>query len=104
MIDLIHAFQKVLERARKKEGFREIYEDRFTVADKIEYILTEIGKTARLQFSSLFGEMTSRSEIVVTFLALLELIRLKQLRITQAEALGEIEISSSEQHGTEAYT
>ncbi len=101
MLDLIHAFQKVLERARQKAGFREIYEERFTVADKIEHILDVMARAERVVFSSLFQEMTSRSEIVVTFLALLELIRLKHLRVIQPDPLGEIEICSRTDHGPE---
>ena len=45
-----------------------------------------------LRFSELFEGVTSRSEVVVTFLALLELIRLKQLTAVQREPFGEIEI------------
>ena len=46
-----------------------------------------------LKFVELFSTAASRGEIVITFLALLELIRLKQLRCVQAGAFGEIEIS-----------
>ena len=46
-----------------------------------------------MRFSELFAETTSRTEVVVTFLALLELIRMKQLRILQPEPFAEIEIS-----------
>jgi segregation and condensation protein A len=45
-----------------------------------------------MKFSELFEGVTSRSEVVVTFLALLELIRLKQLSVVQLEAFGEIEV------------
>ena len=45
-----------------------------------------------VRFSELFEGVTSRSEVVVTFLALLELIRLKQLTAVQREPFGEIEI------------
>jgi segregation and condensation protein A len=48
-----------------------------------------------LKFSELFAEMASRVEIVVTFLALLELIRLKQVRATQTNPFDEIEIASA---------
>src|SRR2546430_35516 len=46
-----------------------------------------------MKFSELFEGVTSRSEVVVTFLALLELIRLKQIVAIQAEPFGEIEIA-----------
>jgi len=46
-----------------------------------------------LKFSELFAGAASRTEVVVTFLALLELIRLKQLRVIQPQEFGEIELS-----------
>jgi segregation and condensation protein A len=48
-----------------------------------------------LKFSELFAEVAGRIEIVVTFLALLELIRLKQVRVTQRNPFDEIEIASA---------
>jgi segregation and condensation protein A len=45
-----------------------------------------------LKFTELFASAASRTEVVVTFLALLELVRLKQLRLTQDEVFGEIEL------------
>ena len=45
-----------------------------------------------MRFSEFFATATSRTEVVVTFLAMLELIRMKQLKITQAEPFSEIEI------------
>ena len=49
-----------------------------------------------LRFSELFANVASRTEVVVTFLALLELVRLKQIRARQSEEFGEIELVSSE--------
>ena len=51
-----------------------------------------LGERPSVRFSELFEGVTSRSEVVVTFLALLELIRLKQLAAVQREPFGEIEI------------
>ena len=51
-----------------------------------------LSERAGVRFSELFEGVTSRSEVVVTFLALLELIRLKQLAAIQREPFGEIEI------------
>ena len=48
-----------------------------------------------MKFSELFAEATSRTEVVVTFLAMLELIRLKQIVIAQTEEFSEIEISQA---------
>jgi segregation and condensation protein A len=94
VFDLINAFNKVLKRIdSRKEDLREIFEENFTVADKIDLILKMAVPGVALKFTELFTDVASRSEVVITFLALLELIRLKQLRCVQPEAFGEIELS-----------
>ncbi len=91
IFDLIHAFQKVLKRIEnKREDLREIFAESFTVGDKIEAIMRITGAGVPLRFEELFGDSASRTEIVVTFLAMLELIRMKQLRVRQESSLGEI--------------
>lgn len=92
VFDLLHAFKQVLKRADESPEAGEIFEDRFTVSDKIDFILKLIEVEHRTGFSRLFEGMASRTEIVVTFLALLELIRLRQLRVVQVKAFEEIEI------------
>lgn len=92
IFDLINAFNEVLKKASAREEFREIVEERFTVSDKIEEILYSLRTQARVRFKELFSETASRTEIVVTFLALLELIRLKRLRVRQEGAFGEINV------------
>ena len=95
IFQLINAFQNVIRRIEAREDLREIFDDQFTVSDKIEVILRRIGSGGHLRFSELFEGIASRVEIVVTFLALLELIRLKQVRATQSDPLGEIEIAAA---------
>lgn len=90
IFDLVNAVNVVLKRFTKREDLRDIFEDKWSVSEKIEYLLRLIGERSPLKFSELFESLTSRSEVVVTFLALLELIRLKQLVATQSEAFGEI--------------
>src|SRR5689334_19972458 len=92
IFDLVNAVNTVLKRFNKREDLRDIFEDKWTVSEKIEHLMRAITARDRLKFSELFEGVTSRSEVVVTFLALLELIRLKQIGITQREAFGEIEI------------
>lgn len=92
VIDLVRAFQQILQAAQERHGFREIYEDKFTVSEKIEYVLDRLEQEKRVKFSTLFYQTSTRGEIVVTFLAVLELIRLKQLKFEQSEVFGEIEI------------
>jgi segregation and condensation protein A len=92
IFDLISAFQKVLARANAQEDLKEIFEDRFTVSDKINTIQQMMLSRDRILFTALFPEGASRTEIVVTFLALLELIRLKQLKAVQPDPFAEIEL------------
>jgi segregation and condensation protein A len=96
IFDLIAAFQKVLSRANAEEDLREIFDERFTVADKMQSLQEMLGARERMLFSDLFPAQAGRTEIVVTFLALLELIRQKLVRIHQPEAFAEIEIGRGE--------
>ncbi|MGH7967421.1 MAG: segregation and condensation protein A, partial [Limisphaerales bacterium] len=95
IFDLINAVNSVLQRFNQRPEQRDIFEDKWSVSEKIEYLLQILRDRARVRFSELFAGVTSRSEVVVTFLALLELIRLKQLVAAQNEAFGEIEIRRS---------
>jgi segregation and condensation protein A len=93
MFDLINAFQSVIKRVEARTDMREIFEENFTVSDKIDLIMKMTATGVALAFSELFASAASRTEIVVTFLALLELIRLKQVRAMQNEEFGEIELT-----------
>lgn len=92
IFDLLNAFQTMLKRVNVKEDLREIFEENFTVSDKIDLILKMMASGVALKFSELFAGAASRTEIVVTFLAMLELIRLKQLRTVQPDVFSEIEL------------
>lgn len=92
VFDLINAVSTILKRFQNRNETRDIFEDRWTVSERIEHLMQILTKHSRLRFSELFAQTTSRTEVVVTFLALLELIRLKQLLAIQAEPFSEIEI------------
>ena len=97
IFDLINAFQKILKRIEgKREDLREIFAENFTVSDKIDYLLRVTSEGTSMKFEELFADAASRAEIVVTFLAMLELIRLKQLRVRQDSHFGEIWIDRTE--------
>ncbi len=91
IFDLLTAFSQVLERVGE-EGFAEIVEDGVTVNEKIREILDILRVKASLNFTKLFLGLASKVEMIVTFLALLELIRLKEIKIRQAQRFGEIRI------------
>ena len=92
IFQLINAFQTVIKRIEAREDVQEIFAERFSVSEKIDGILQRVATGNRLRFSDLFGTIASRVEVVVTFLALLELIRLKQVRAVQKNIFEEIEI------------
>lgn len=92
IFDLLNAVNSVLKRFEKRDNPREIFDDKWTVSEKIEFIVRTMESRGAVRFSELFEDAMSRSEVVCTFLALLELIRLKQLVCAQAADFGEIEI------------
>ena len=92
LFDLVNAVSTVLQRFHKRPEQRDIFEDKWSVSEKIELLMRTISDQGRLRFSALFESAATRSEVVVTFLALLELIRLKQIIAVQSEAFAEIEI------------
>jgi len=93
VFDLINAVNRVLSRFEKRTDLRDIFDDRWTVSQKIETLSSLILERERLKFSELFDHVTSRSEVVVTFLAMLELIRLKRIVVTQPDSFAEIELA-----------
>ncbi|HEY7000998.1 MAG TPA: segregation/condensation protein A, partial [Candidatus Udaeobacter sp.] len=95
IFQLINAFQMVIRRIEARQDTQEIFAERFSVSDKIDAILQRVANGTRLRFSDLFGSVVSRVEVVVTFLALLELIRLKQVRALQKNMFEEIEIAAA---------
>jgi segregation and condensation protein A len=104
LFDLIAAVSQILRRVQEREGPREIFEDRFTVSEKIDQVRRLLSERSSIRFSELFGESVSRSEVVVTFLAILELMRLKQLTARQDDLFGEIELHSGEAALTDGTT
>lgn len=95
IFDLIRAFQGILKRFEDEEDLAEIADDRFTVSDKIDYLMVRVNKGQKIKFAELFADATTKGEVMVTFLALLELIRLNEFQVRQEAILGEIEIKRS---------
>lgn len=95
LFDLISAFKDVLKNARPEE-IGEIMAHRYTVADKIHLILSSVKAHGTVRFTDLFDVTTSKPEMICTFLGLLELIKLRQINITQNESFGEIVIRAAE--------
>ena len=92
IFDLISAFSAAMENV-PKELFYEVIKDEFTIEEKIHQILHLLLVKPTLAISELFGKAKNKIEIVVSFLAILELIRMKEIVAFQKEQFQEIEIS-----------
>lgn len=91
IFDLLTAFSKVLKEI-PKETFYKVVKEEFSVGDKIHDIFHMLVDNQRIYFSSLLRKARNKLEVVVIFLAVLELIRLKEIVIVQASPFSEIEI------------
>ena len=76
MFQLIDVFQSVLERTSKTRQ-HEIDFERFSISEKISELLERLRGEGRIAFESIFSGDRNRGEIIVTFLALLEMTRLR---------------------------
>src|SRR5206468_3009651 len=94
VFDLMGAFQRVLEEAPKEVG--QILRDEIPLEVKIRWVLDLLAGKESIAFEALFVPGTSRLEMVVTFMALLELIRQKQITARQTEVFGPIRIYRAE--------
>lgn len=90
--DLFAAFRRVLDRAREPEEVHEVEFEQVSLRDRARRLLNTLRSTRCLDFESLFEDGASRLEVVVTFLALLELVRLQAVTATQEERFGRIVI------------
>ena len=90
---LLEAMKKVLEGLPAEE-FQEISIEQLNIKDKILQIMERLWEAESVAFTELYTSLTPRREIVVTFLALLELLRLRMIRVFQGEAFGTIRIFS----------
>ncbi|HLP24461.1 MAG TPA: segregation/condensation protein A [Acidobacteriota bacterium] len=89
-IELWNSFNVVLRRLAEKLVVGEIHAEQVTVADQMEYILERVKSQREFTFSSLFTTKIPLRTLVATFLAMLELTRLKKLTLRQDEAFADI--------------
>jgi len=95
LFDLLDAFQKVVIRAEKE--VREIIQEDISIEDRIGEILNLLENKRFISFETIFSGQRTKRLLIVTFLALLELIRLKRVFARQAEPFGAIRIYRARQ-------
>ncbi|KAB3532531.1 segregation/condensation protein A [Alkaliphilus pronyensis] len=93
MNKLILAFNKVLKNhgsGSVNVNLRKMERETFTIEEKINAILNTLSTKAKVTFNHLFLKLSSRNEVITTFLALLELIRMKKVGVKQSNCFSEI--------------
>ena len=96
MFDLLTAFQEVLARLNEVPQ-EELKGMRWSVPDKMDMILERSRAEGQVSFSTLFTARSPRGEVIVTFLALLELLRQQRVIVYQNDAFHEITILPSKE-------
>ena len=92
MFDLIAAFKNVLERVEKEgpEGRQTIKPDNVRLDDRIDHILGKIEENTEVLFEDLFLDDTRKIVLVVTFMAILELIKMARITFRQEKQFGSL--------------
>src|SRR5215213_3862285 len=91
LFSLISAFRAVVERAKQRP---KVYlpSEQIPIEDRIEQLMARLSETEALGFEDLFADVQSRAGMIVTFLAMLEMIRLKLVRVFQTGVIGPIRV------------
>jgi segregation and condensation protein A len=92
LFELLTAFRSVLERVKRRKDLT-FEKETVTVGEMIQILQDRLQPGASVAFEQLFDDVTSKILLVVTFLALLEMVRLRILRIYQSKAFGTIHVS-----------
>jgi segregation and condensation protein A len=88
LADLLDALREVLKRLPEEQA-QEIVGERIAIADRIPFLLERL-RAGDVAFADLFDGRASRLEVISTFLALLELVRMRAVRALQTERFGPI--------------
>jgi len=91
LFSLMAAFRQVLERARYRPRVL-LPPEQISIETRIEQLLARLSETEACGFEELFADVETRAGMIVTFLALLEMIRLKRVRVFQQGNFGPIRV------------
>ena len=91
MVELLRALRDVLSRTEKAAPL-EITPEEINVGQRIVMLIDRLAAESPIEFGQLFGHATRRVEVIVTFLALLEILRRRLASARQSEAMGPIMI------------
>ena len=92
LFDLVDALRKVIEKKDLPGNLVEVDIERISVKDKMSEIVMFLKEKQEIIFQSVFDALTTKFEIIVTFLAVLELMKLRAIKVFQVQPHGEIRI------------
>ncbi|WP_425513903.1 segregation and condensation protein A [Geomobilimonas luticola] len=102
LFELVEAFRRVLA-SLPVQTFHEVGSEQITIADRINDILSLLQERDSVAFEELFSEGTTRDYLIATFLAVLEICKLKMVKLTQVSSFGTIWITRAVQDAADAH-
>jgi segregation and condensation protein A len=102
LFSLVEAFQRILDKSKVKLS-HDIVADRLSLSDRIAQLADVLATRKRMAFEELFEGAQSKFDLVITFLALLEMTKLRMTRLFQSEPLGplHVELAALDQEAEE---
>ncbi len=96
VFDLLTAFKRVLEEASKVSSRPHVVDvETVKLEDRIEHVIMKLDDCGEVRFADLFADDLRRITLVVTFMAVLELVRLQEVHFRQEERFGTIYVMRS---------
>jgi segregation and condensation protein A len=102
LFDLLDALNRVLARVPEQRVY-EVQGELWDVEDKMRLIAGEVAERGEVSFTELLLRCGARLEMIVTFMALLELVKLGNVAVLQAERFGDITLVARMPEGTETH-
>jgi segregation and condensation protein A len=94
LFDILSAFKGVIERARGEEAYRQtVLADTVKIDDRIDRVLTVLADCGEVRFEELFSDDLRKLVLVVTLMAILELVKMQEIGFRQEERFGPIFVS-----------
>jgi segregation and condensation protein A len=91
LFDILSAFKRVIERAKNEDAYRQtVLADNVKIDERIEHVLSVLTDSPEVRFEELFSDDLRKMVIVVTFMAILELVKMQEIVFRQEERFGPI--------------
>ncbi len=92
VFDLLQAFKSAITRAEEEEHFHEIEKVNVTIEEQMNYILDKVKTGGKINFINLVSGIKEKIRIIVTFIAMLELVKLRKIDLRESETFNDFEI------------